>query len=94
MFPEFDPKWVVQSNVWRAEFSQPIVQRRHSSLIPAMKSEIENLFLATMGQIYPEDRGTNYAVRSGNEVAEQMASTLQALNYQSEMVREPSTVLV
>jgi protoporphyrinogen oxidase len=77
MFPDFDPSWVIKSNVWRADFSQPVVQRQHSSLVPAMRTELTNLFLATMGQIYPEDRGTNYAVRSGNEAAEQIASSLQ-----------------
>ena len=77
MFPDFDSSWVIRSSVWRADFSQPIVQRHHSRLVPGMKTEISNLFLATMGQIYPEDRGTNYAVRSGNEAAEQMALSLQ-----------------
>jgi protoporphyrinogen oxidase len=77
MFPDFDATWVTNAHVWRAEFSQPIVQRHHSSLVPAMRTEITNLFLATMGQIYPEDRGTNYAVRSGTEAAGQMALTLQ-----------------
>jgi protoporphyrinogen oxidase len=77
MFPDFDATWVTNAHVWRAEFSQPIVQRHHSSLVPAMRTEIRNLFLATMGQIYPEDRGTNYAVKSGTEAAEQIALTLQ-----------------
>jgi len=55
--------------VWRADYSQPIVGLHHSELIPAMQGELENLFLATMGQVYPEDRGTNYAVRGGVEAA-------------------------
>lgn len=77
MFPDFNNRWVLGSSVWRADFSQPIVQRHHSKLIPGLRTEIPNLFLATMGQIYPEDRGTNYAVRSGNEAAEHIACALE-----------------
>jgi protoporphyrinogen oxidase len=80
MFPDFDASWLIKANVWRADFSQPIVQRQHSNLVPAMRTEVANLFLASMGQIYPEDRGTNYAVRSGNQAAEQIASALQSSN--------------
>jgi len=69
MFPEFEQAWVTKSTVWRADYSQPIVGLHHSELIPAMQGELENLFLATMGQVYPEDRGTNYAVRGGVEAA-------------------------
>lgn len=29
-----------------------------------------NLYLASMAQIYPEDRGQNYAIRSGIEIAQ------------------------
>lgn len=89
MFPDFDSSWVIRSNVWRADFSQPIVQRHHSRLVPGIKTEISNLFLATMGQIYPEDRGTNYAVRSGNEAAEHMAVNLQKHAYTEADVEQP-----
>jgi hypothetical protein len=33
-----------------------------------------------MAQIYPEDRGTNYAVRSGNEAAEMIVSELRKID--------------
>ncbi|HEU5452112.1 MAG TPA: NAD(P)/FAD-dependent oxidoreductase [Terriglobales bacterium] len=78
MFPDFAAEWVTNSTVWRADYSQPIVGRHHSRLVPDMRAEVEGVFLATMAQIYPEDRGTNYAVRSGKEVASLIADTLQA----------------
>jgi hypothetical protein len=30
-----------------------------------------------MAQVYPEDRGTNYAVRNGNEAAQEIARKLK-----------------
>ena len=35
-----------------------------------MKTPIEGLYLANIQQVYPWDRGTNYAVNLGNKVAE------------------------
>lgn len=35
-------------------------------------------FIATMAQIYPEDRGTNYAIREGRRAAQMVARTLRA----------------
>jgi protoporphyrinogen oxidase len=69
MFPKFSRDWVKAFHVWRADYSQPIIEKNYGSLIPKMQTPIENVFLSTMAQVYPEDRGTNYAVRGGMEVA-------------------------
>jgi protoporphyrinogen oxidase len=65
MFPEFCAEWVEAYHVWRANYSQPIIEKNYSSMIPKIQTPIENVFLSTMSQVYPEDRGTNYAVRGG-----------------------------
>jgi protoporphyrinogen oxidase len=76
MFPEFDRSWILGSHVWRARYSQPIVARHYSNLIPSTETPVEGLYLATMAQIYPEDRGTNYAIREGRRVARTVAAAL------------------
>ena len=74
MFPAFEDDWVLNAHVWRARFSQPVVERGYSSLIPSTKTPIAGLYLATMAQVYPEDRGTNYAIRQGQAVARTILS--------------------
>jgi protoporphyrinogen oxidase len=74
MFPSLADDWVLQAHVWRARYSQPIVERGYSKLIPPIETPIDSLYLASMAQVYPEDRGTNYAIREGVRVAEQAAS--------------------
>jgi len=76
MFPDFDRSWLRNYHVWRADYAQPIVGRNYSSVIPDVRTSLENVFLCTMAQIYPEDRGTNYAVRSGRAVG-RLLSTKQ-----------------
>ncbi len=76
MFPEFNRSWIQGSHVWRARYSQPIVARHYSGLIPAMETPVEGLYLATMAQIYPRTGGTNYAIREGRRVAQAVAAVL------------------
>lgn len=75
--PEFDRSWVKNMYVWRARYSQPIVVQRYSQLIPPVQTSIENVSVCTMAQIYPEDRGTNYAIERGREVGRSVAATLR-----------------
>ncbi|MCX7288554.1 MAG: NAD(P)/FAD-dependent oxidoreductase [Rhodobacterales bacterium] len=69
MFPAFQRDWVQRFHVWRARWAQPVVERHYSRLIPPVEGLMPGLYLASMAQIYPEDRGTNHAVREGRRVA-------------------------
>lgn len=79
MFPDLTDGWVLGAHVWRARYAQPVVERGYRRLIPDMRTPIENLFLATMAQIYPEDRGTNYAILQGRETAQVCAGALDSI---------------
>lgn len=68
IFPEFTDDWLIKAHVWRAEYSQPVITKNYSEFIPPSELPVKGLWLATMAQIYPEDRGTNYAVKFGREV--------------------------
>jgi hypothetical protein len=52
--------------------AQPVIPMNYSQHIPEHQTPVSNLFLANTTQIYPEDRGTNYSVRMGREVAAAM----------------------
>lgn len=73
MFPAFSADWVQARHVWRARFSQPVAQPHYSRLIPERQTPLANVLISTMAQIYPEDRGTNYAVREGRSVGRKLA---------------------
>jgi len=68
--PDFDPSWIEESYHHRVGAAQPIVGINYASQIPDHRTPFKGLYLANTTQIYPEDRGTNYSVRMGNEVAE------------------------
>jgi UDP-galactopyranose mutase (EC 5.4.99.9) len=74
MFPNFRREWVKEFRIWRADYAQPVTERGFSSYVPAEETPYENAIISTMAQIYPEDRGTNYAIREGDRVAGRLAS--------------------
>ncbi|HYI25984.1 MAG TPA: NAD(P)/FAD-dependent oxidoreductase [Thermomicrobiales bacterium] len=72
----FDRSWVKQSWVFRERAAQPIIPMRYSEQIPSLRTPLDGLYLANTTQIYPEDRGTNYSVRLGEDVAEMIIGDL------------------
>ena len=71
--PKFDPSWVKQSWLFREAYAQPVPPVNHSRSIPDVRTPIPGLYLASMSQVYPWDRGTNYAVELGRRVARYVA---------------------
>ncbi|HDT15149.1 MAG TPA: hypothetical protein ENN55_02970 [Firmicutes bacterium] len=69
VFPEFDESDVLEYRVYREPFSQPIVRRNYSEILPEHKTPVKGVFLADMSQIFPEDRGMSYSVCLGNTAA-------------------------
>jgi protoporphyrinogen oxidase len=69
MFPAFSKDWIRAIHVWRARYAQPIVVRGYSRMIPDHRTSVPGAYIASMAQVYPEDRGTNYAIRDGRKVA-------------------------
>ena len=80
MFPEFRRSWILGAHVWRARYSQPIVTRHYSRMIPREEAPIGGLYLTTMAQVYPEDRGTNYAIREGRRVGAELGERLAGVH--------------
>lgn len=78
MFPEMDRTWVIEYRVWRAEFAQPVTERNYSQYVPGRETPFENAFISTMAQIYPEDRGTNYAIREARIISKRIDEILRS----------------
>ena len=70
----FDYGWIRNSWLFREPHAQPIVTVGYRERIPPLETGAAGLLLANTTQIYPEDRGTNYAVREGESAAAQLTS--------------------
>ena len=76
IFPEFEKNLVSDYSIWRADYAQPITTPGYSKLLEKIEMPFSNSFLCTMAQIYPEDRGTNFAVRDGMKISKKIITHL------------------
>ena len=72
--PKFDPGWVKKSWIYRTKYAQPVPELNHSEKIPPLKTPLPGLYFASMSQVYPWDRGTNFAVEIGRRAAKLIIS--------------------
>ena len=74
--PDFDKSWIVRYHYHKVDGAQPIIGLGYGEQIPEHRTPVKNLYLANTTQIYPEDRGTNYSVRMGRQVARMVMGDL------------------
>jgi protoporphyrinogen oxidase len=60
--PAFEPSWVTDAWSFSAPFAQPIVTVDYRNHIPPFATPIPGLWVASMFQVYPHDRGQNYSI--------------------------------
>ncbi len=73
--PDFDADWIKESWLFKAKYAQPVPPVNHSANIPPLETPIPGLYWASMSQVYPWDRGTNYAVEIGRRTAQLILSS-------------------
>lgn len=66
---QFERDWVRKVWVSKTAYAQPIPLVNHSRNIPDIRTPMSGLYFASMSQVYPWDRGTNFAVEIGRRAA-------------------------
>lgn len=67
--PEFSEDWVISAKKFSAEYAQPIPFVDQSERIPDMQTPLDGLYFISMSQIYPMDRGMNFAIKYSNDLS-------------------------
>ena len=70
--PRFEPDWIRKTWLFRTAYAQPVPLVGHSRNIPDIRTPIAGVYFASMSQVYPWDRGTNFAVEIGRKAARLM----------------------
>ncbi|RME06848.1 MAG: NAD(P)/FAD-dependent oxidoreductase [Anaerolineae bacterium] len=70
--PDFETDWVRDAWLFKTNYAQPVPEINHSQRIPPIETPIPGLYFASMSQVYPWDRGTNFAVEIGRRAARLM----------------------
>ena len=53
--------------------AQPVIPTNYSRIIPPHKTSLKNVYLANIQQVYPWDRGVNYAIELGEKIANEIS---------------------
>ena len=91
--PDFRPDWVRRSWLFRARYAQPVPGLNHSRAVPDLRTPLPGLYFASMSQVYPWDRGTNYAVEIGRRAAQALLDDAAAAGRMSSGDRSSATRL-
>jgi protoporphyrinogen oxidase len=75
--PAFSRDWIRKRWIFRVRYAQPIPFVNQSAALPDLRTPVPGLYLASMSQVYPWDRGTNYAVEMGRNVAQMVKDDLR-----------------
>jgi protoporphyrinogen oxidase len=71
--PRFGLSSVISFQSTVAIHAQPVIPTNYSKIIPPHQAPLKNVFLANMQQVYPWDRGVNYAIELGNKIANEIS---------------------
>lgn len=65
---------IIDTYLFSDLYAQPIIPINYSKIIPRFETPLKNIFLANIQQVYPWDRGINYAVELGKKIADHITS--------------------
>ncbi len=68
-------RFIKRTFIVKIPFAQPVFDREFLKNKPRIKTSRKNLFLANLDMTYPYDRGTNYAVKLGNDTTNQILNS-------------------
>lgn len=70
IFPHFDTRDISQKYLFKFKYAQHVVDSNYGNKIPDYQTPIPNVYLSNFSQIFPEDRGINFAVREGIKITQ------------------------
>jgi protoporphyrinogen oxidase len=67
IYPGFDKKQIKNSFVFRTNTAATVCDLNFSEKVPGCKTETDNLYIANMSHVYPDERSTNNSIKIAAE---------------------------
>jgi protoporphyrinogen oxidase len=68
-FPMFDPAQVTYIRTTKLPHAQHVVTTQYKEIRPEVQTPLPHVYLSNFSQIFPEDRGVNFAIQAGESAA-------------------------
>jgi len=72
IYPGFSREWLRNVFVFRTNTAATVCDLNFSSKVPSCRTEAENMFIANMSHVYPDERSTNNSIRIAAEACRVM----------------------
>lgn len=75
---EINPQYSLGENLldlwlFKDTYAQPVPSLNYTQSRPSIKTSVPNLYWGSLHHVYPQDRGVNYAIKLGQEIANEIA---------------------
>ncbi len=70
--PEFSEDWIKKVYIFKTNTAATVCDLNFSDKVPACQTSTQNLYIANMAHIYPDERSTNNSIRVAAEACEVM----------------------
>ncbi len=67
LYPHFNKEKIIESHIFKTNYAAPICTLNFSQKVPNCKTPIQNLYIASMPHIYPDERSINNSIRISAE---------------------------
>jgi protoporphyrinogen oxidase len=92
LFPNFEESQILETHVFKFANAQHVATLGYEDKVLPLETPLPRVYFSNFAQIYPDDRGTNYAVRDGQRLCDQIHQELKNEEFQ-EPTTFPSEVL-
>lgn len=79
--PDFSEDWIKNVFVFKTNTAATVCDLNFSQKVPSCKTELENLYVANMTHIYPDERSTNNSIRVAAEACKVMGIDASQVPY-------------
>lgn len=79
IYPEFKKEWIKNVYVFKTNTAATVCDLNFSKKIPSSKTPLENMYMANMSHIYPDERSTNNSIRIAAETCKLMGMDISFL---------------
>lgn len=79
--PDFSEDWIKNVFVFKTNTAATVCDLNFSQKVPSCKTELENLYVANMTHIYPDERSTNNSIRVAAEACKTMGIDTKEVPY-------------
>lgn len=66
-------KSIISTCLFKDFFAQPVITTNYENKIPPFKTGVEGVYLFNMDQVFPWDRGVNYAIELGEKTTKSLS---------------------